>query len=720
MKQSEIEDKFIDYIEQTLTQAESDEITRELAQNKNLRSSFEAYKQLIAIEKTIADTAPQTNSFFTSKIMNEIREKEVGFIRKLYMEFSNRQKLVFGAVATLATLILVVKTSDIGSNYDLKHPAKTVAGQGSKSELIEDVKVALKQDIENIKKNNPSQDLRNLRAPGEGKSADNLKAPASFKPKPAQALKNLEEIDKSEVSKITVPSSVSVADAAIGNPTDGRDRETRSEVKTDYAAAVIPNSEDYRHYIENSRLLVSEQPSSTFSIDVDTASYTNARRFLKEGQLPPKDAIRVEEFINYFDYNYPVQHQQPFTLSYEIAPSPLEQDRYLLKLGIKAKDASEEIKPWNLVFLVDTSGSMMDSNKLPLVKQSLKILVEKMRASDKIGIVTYAGTAGVALESSSIKDKSKILAAIDSLSSGGSTNGSGGIHAAYDLAAKNNITNGVNRVVLATDGDFNVGVTSHEELIQLIENKRKTGIALTGLGYGRGNIKDGTLEQLANKGNGNYFYIDSFQEARKVLETDLLGNMEVVAKDVKLQIEFNPERISSYRLVGYENRKLNREDFNNDAIDAGEIGTGHTVTAIYEVVLTNSALAKTLQDEYRYQKKQEPTQSEAGKKELSSELAFLKIRYKQPDANESKLLQFPIESKDLKSKVEEATNDFKFASAVSYFGQILRGSQFVGKYSLKEVQSLAEASRGEDKKGYRQEFIELIKNAQALGEHKAK
>lgn len=474
-----------------------------------------------------------------------------------------------------------------------------------------------------------------------------------------------------------------------------------------------PTNESYLSVSENKRTLVRDEPLSTFSIDVDTASYANVRRMIGAGQLPPPEAIRIEEFINYFDYAYPVQYEKPFTLSYEIAPSPLEKEKFLLKLGVKARDAKPNEKGWNLVLLVDVSGSMTDSNKLPLLKRSLPVLVEHMRPQDKISIVTYAGNAGVALDATNGAEKFRILNAIENLSSGGGTNGAGGIMAAYEIAQRNRIDGGVNRVILMTDGDFNVGVTSHDDLMRLIEEKRRSGITLTTIGVGTGNLKDGMMEQLADKGNGNYFYLDSFKEARKVLQTDLVGNMEVVAKDVKLQIEFNPQQVAEYRLIGYDNRRLNKQDFNNDAIDAGEIGTGHTVTALYEIVLTNTEAAKRLQEDLRYQKATEQKKVEVPE-DKSSELAFLKIRYKKPDEDRSNLLEYPIAASDVRKDSAQTTEDFRFAAAVSYFGTLLRKSEFVGSYSYADIAALAQNAKGNDSKGYRQEFIEMVKDAAAL------
>ncbi|MBX7136799.1 MAG: von Willebrand factor type A domain-containing protein [Oligoflexia bacterium] len=474
------------------------------------------------------------------------------------------------------------------------------------------------------------------------------------------------------------------------------------------------NTEQYLHYGENERTDARTSPVSTFGLDVDTASYTNVRRMLQAGQLPPPDAVRVEEFINYFDYSYPVQTDKPFTVSYEIAPAPLDSERLFLKLGIRARDVAEKRLPWNLVFLVDVSGSMADQGKLDLVRPTMKLIANQMRAGDRIAIVTYAGNAGLVLDASGIEKRGTIVSAIDSLYPGGGTNGSGGIQLAYDIAQRNYNQEGVNRVILATDGDFNVGVTSLDELIRMVEARRKGGVGLTTLGFGSGNLKDGTMEQLANKGNGNYFYIDSFREAGKVLEHDLVGNMQTVAKDVKLQLEFNPEKVSQYRLIGYENRKLNREDFNNDTIDSGEVGSGHTVTALYELILTGSHADHPLVDELRYQPNPVPVQKPATATSSNDELGFLKIRFKEPSAESSKLMSFPIKSEDVRGSAAQSSEDFRFASAVAYFAQALKNSKYAGGYTLEQVAALASGALGADSRGLRHEFVDMVRSAARL------
>ena len=467
-------------------------------------------------------------------------------------------------------------------------------------------------------------------------------------------------------------------------------------------------------YLENERIPVSREPMSTFSIDVDTASYSQTRRALLEGRLPNQESVRIEEFLNYFDYDYPVQSERPFTLSYEAAPSPLDSSKVLLKLGIKAKDVAPYEGGWNLVFLVDVSGSMSSEDKLPLVKRALEILVDRMRPEDRVAIVTYAGASFVALPSTPGTEKARIRNAIASLSSGGGTNGSGGIIEAYRIAEQYKRKGAVNRIILATDGDFNVGMTSQGDLIRLIEAKRRSGITLTTIGVGMDNLKDGMLEQLADKGNGNYFYLDSLSEARKVMGEDLTKNVEVIAKDVKLQIEFNPEYVSSYRLVGYDNRKLANHEFNNDAVDAGEIGAGHSVTALYELVLKGSEGERSGAVEYRYRPTPAAEDSPQVTVKQSSELAFLKIRYKEPEGDSSKLLQYPIESANVQKSVATTSDDFRFAAAVSYFGTLLRGSVFAGTYTFGDIAELAGKARGKDERGSRREFVELVRNAEVL------
>jgi len=468
--------------------------------------------------------------------------------------------------------------------------------------------------------------------------------------------------------------------------------------------------EKYLHPDSQNVLRVSSNPVSTFSIDVDTGAYSNMRRWLNQGQLPPEDAVRVEEFINYFnyDYPYPTSTRAPFQVSTEIAPTPWNSNTRLLRIGIQGYEVPKaQLPASNLVFLVDVSGSMSAANKLPLLQQALTMLVGQLDARDSISMVVYAGASGVVLPPTSGNRKADILAALQQLQAGGSTNGAAGIQLAYQLAQQNFIPNGVNRVILATDGDFNVGLASTDELIDLIQRKRKAGIALTTLGFGSGNYNDHLMEQLADEGNGNYAYIDRLSEAQKVLSEELTSTLLTIAKDVKIQIEFNPERVSEYRLIGYENRMLNEEDFANDKVDAGEIGAGHRVTALYEISLTGSAGQRL--PTRRYQS--DTTTAERSTNSFSNELAHLRIRYKLPNESISKLIESPVMDSGINTR---GGDSFNFAAAVAAFGQKLRGGQYLENYSYTDIANLARQSRGTDTHGYRSEFMQLVNLAGSL------
>lgn len=470
------------------------------------------------------------------------------------------------------------------------------------------------------------------------------------------------------------------------------------------------NTEAYDCISDNPFLSVRQNPLSTFSADVDTASYANIRRFLQQGRMPPKDAVRIEEMINYFSYDYPAPAEDvPFSVHTEIAGCPWNSEHRLIRIGLKGREISGKTRPpANLVFLADVSGSMSSPDKLPLLQKAMKLLVQNLEGKDRMAIAVYAGASGLALPSTTCDkaNKAKLLDAIDNLRAGGSTHGSEGIRLAYETAKENFIAQGVNRVILATDGDFNVGVTNQGDLIRLIEDKAKTGIFLTVLGFGTGNLKDSAMEKLADKGNGNYGYIDSITEARKILIEEAGGTLVTIAKDVKIQIEFNPAQISEYRLIGYENRVLRAEDFNDDKKDAGEIGAGHTVTAFYELVPGQSLSDKV--DPLKYQ---QPVQhSEASG---TGELLTVKLRYKEPGGDTSKLLSMAV--KNNADTVEKASQDFRFASAVAAFGMLLRDSPYKGNITYEDVIRLALSAKGNDEYGYRAECVSLMRNAAALG-----
>lgn len=472
--------------------------------------------------------------------------------------------------------------------------------------------------------------------------------------------------------------------------------------------AAIPeqNTEHYAQIEDNPIHRVAEDPVSTFSIDVDTGSYSNVRRMLAAGQRPPKDAVRAEEMINYFDYGYPAPatREVPFLVSTEIAPAPWNARHQLLQVGIQGfRVDKSEIPAANLVFLIDTSGSMQDTDKLPLLKESFRALVAQLRPQDRITMVAYAGSAGLVLPPTSGADKETILAALDRLEAGGSTNGGEGLQLAYAMAKQAYIRNGVNRVLLATDGDFNVGTFDQKALETMIGDQRKSGIALTTLGFGTGNYNDSMAERLADLGNGNHSYIDSAMEGRKVLVDELSSTMLTIAQDVKIQVEFNPAVVAEYRLIGYENRALRREDFNNDKIDAGEIGAGHDVTALYELTLVGSGGESV--DPLRYGARA------AGAGNGGGEIAMLKLRYKQPGADTSRLLQKPLQRSLVKA---QASPRLRWSAAVAAYADLLRGGGHVGNFGWNDVRALAASARGEDRWGYRAEFLELVDRARAV------
>src|SRR5882762_4848978 len=477
------------------------------------------------------------------------------------------------------------------------------------------------------------------------------------------------------------------------------------------------NREQYDEIVENQFIAVAADPLSTFSIDVDRASYSNMRRFiLQDGQLPPRDAVRIEELVNYFPYGYAEPDgDDPLAIHTEVAPAPWKPQHQLVRIGLQARRINVENLPAsNFVFLLDVSGSMMEEDKLPLVKSALRLLVNQLRAKDRVAMVVYAGNAGLVLPSTPGDQKAKILDAIEGLEAGGSTAGGEGIRRAYDEAVANFIRGGNNRVILATDGDFNVGPSSDAEMVQLIEEKRGTGVFLTVLGVGEGNLQAAKMEKLADKGNGNYAYLDTISEAQKVLVHELGGTLYTVAKDVKIQVEWNPARVRAYRLIGYENRLLRNEDFTDDTKDAGEVGSGHSVTALYEVVPVgvNTDVTIRMPDSLRYQ--QRSVQQSGGGGVGSGggpEVLFVKVRYKQPDGDVSKLLSQPV----LATAIQSPSTDFQFQAADAEFGLLLRNSDFRGKADLSRVIAAARDARGSDPDGYRAEFVRLAEAVRGIG-----
>ncbi len=471
------------------------------------------------------------------------------------------------------------------------------------------------------------------------------------------------------------------------------------------------NTEEYDRIYENRFLKVTDKPLSTFSIDVDAASYSNMRRFLMSNSLPPKDAVRIEEMINYFTYNYKApKNGDPFSITTEMGSCPWNEKHKLVHIGLQGmKVETDSLPPINLVFLLDVSGSMNSPDKLPLLKMAFKMLVKNLRREDKVAIAVYAGAAGLVLPSTSGDKKGEIISALEKLQAGGSTAGGAGIQLAYKTAKENFLKDGNNRVILATDGDFNVGASSDGELVRMIEEKRNEGIFLTVLGFGTGNYKDSKMEKLADKGNGNYAYIDNLLEAKKVFVNEMGGTLLTIAKDVKIQVEFNPSRVQAYRLIGYENRKLKDEDFNDDKKDAGELGAGHSVTALYEIIPHGVKADLPDIDELKYQ-----SQKINSSAKTTNELLTVKFRYKSPKEDKSKLIVKTIKDKTSK----KLSQNLRFSAAVAGFGMLLRDSEFKGSLKYNNIIEMAKSAKGQDDNGYRAEFIKLVERAEVISEIK--
>ena len=541
---------------------------------------------------------------------------------------------------------------------------------------------------------------------GTGGSRTNSVAPTTEQAAPAEADITQQQL-QSETQLQPQPQNAplsSIAKPPTAQPSPGSNSLNRQ----------IPeesNRETYSTIPENPFLRTSSNPLSTFSIDVDAASYSNVRRFINENRLPPPNAVRLEELINYFTYDYPQpKADKPFSITTEVAEAPWNPKHKLVHIGLQGKSIStENLPPSNLVFLLDVSGSMSDANKLPLLKEAFRLLVDQLRDEDRVSIVVYAGAAGTVLPPTPGNQKDTILTAINKLDAGGSTAGGEGIKLAYKLAQENFIESGNNRVILATDGDFNVGISSDEQLVKLIEEKRDQDIFLTVLGFGTGNLQDGKMEKIANKGNGNYAYIDNILEANKVLVNEIGGTLLTIAKDVKVQVGFNPDKVQGYRLIGYENRRLQNEAFEDDKKDAGELGAGHSVTALYEIIPVGVKSDVPLSDVdlVDSQQKTDPSMTFSG-----NELMQVKLRYKQPDQDTSQLITAPVVDKGL--TLAQASNNFKFSASVAEFGMVLRESQYKGNGNLDHVLQLASQSQGADLDGYRAEFIRLVKRAKSL------
>ncbi|HYI13197.1 MAG TPA: VWA domain-containing protein [Thermoanaerobaculia bacterium] len=548
-------------------------------------------------------------------------------------------------------------------------------------------------------------------APAPIAAAEVQPEPAPVPPPPPPASYPVATMKAARIAGVEGGVVGGVMGGVAGGTAGGRIGVTQSSnVAYRYAAAPAAddehNTEEYGRFEENPFLRPADNPLSTFSIDVDRASYANVRRFLDTGQRPPRQAVRIEEMVNYFTYDYPDPAGGPFSITTELAACPWNNRHKLMLIGLQGKRMrTRDLPPNNLVFLIDSSGSMQSPDKLPLVKAGLRLLVDQLRPDDRVAIVTYAGSAGLVLPSTSGANKGAIMSAIEQLDAGGSTAGAEGIVLAYDVAKKNFLREGNNRVILATDGDFNVGVSSDGELEQLIERKRRDGVFLTVLGFGTGNIKDSKMELLADKGNGNYAYVDSLFEARKTLVHEMGATLFAIAKDVKIQVEFNPARVGAYRLLGYENRMLRSEDFNDDQKDAGELGAGHSVTSLYEIIPPGAEIPAGSVDPLKYQK---PAASAA--REGSNELATVKLRYKEPDGDTSKLLSRVVHD----SPGVMMSDNFRLAASVAQLGMLLRDSPHKAAASYESVLELARSVRSDDPEGYRRDLLSMVAKAERL------
>ena len=690
---------------------------KELALSDELQRELE--ETAIVCEKLSA--LPPAEQGLDEKTRVNLREECLRNLRIVRREQNFRRAALVGALGALAACLLLAPfipwqavflrsptretqhgTAEVLTAVPQTEATSTPAdSQGSTSQLLASSKStpATASGLPNAQ--DPSAQAR----PDSPRVAARTAVPGAAPAEPASPTSQ----SNSQVSAFSLGGSSQALASGTGSDMASEFGQFRRAVDEEF------NTEAYDGIQENRFRDAKDNPLSTFSIDVDTASYSNVRRFLRSDRLPPSGAVRTEELINYFSYDYPKpQAENPFSVNVEVARAPWNAKHELVRVGLKGRDVPVAERPSsNLVFLIDVSGSMRHVDKLPLLKRSLRALVEKLSARDRVAIVVYAGSSGLVLPSTQGADMNRILKALDELEAGGSTNGADGIQLAYQTARENFLKDGNNRVILCTDGDFNVGVTSQSELISLIEKERASGVFLSVLGFGIGNLKDSTMEKLADRGNGNYSYIDSPSEGRKVLVEQMGSTLFTIAKDVKVQVEFNPARVAGYRLIGYENRLLAKEDFNDDKKDAGEIGAGHTVTALYEIVPVGQPLPdQPSVDPLKYQG------PAAERSSGSDELLTVRLRYKAPDGNESRLIESPVQA-PMEKAFDQASPDFQFAAAAAAFGMKLRGSPNAGDISWQEIQNIARRNLGEDRGSYRAEFLTLVEKARQLSEPKS-
>jgi Ca-activated chloride channel family protein len=687
----DLHEQFLAYLEGTLSASERESLEKSFREDPKLASDYNEFVKVNAALGSMSVNGVKAPEGFDLVVMKAIGElspvnkwsSSMSSIRKKIAKVVDRRRFVYvlaPSFASIAVLMII---------YKAQPGVQVLTNEGESVNLLTGV-------------NAPTEGTPNpvpyaLQSEGGEQYADLI-----------VAFKNDIEGQKKSV----LPKSVPAQGANIGRGLKGQMVLDGSR-EANFAAL----DTDYGKAVENGYLDALNVPLSTFSIDVDTGSYSNVRRYLSNSELPPADVVRTEELLNYFKYDYkaPSTKEVPFAVYTELGSAPWEPKHQLLHVGLKGYEEDiSELPASNLVFLVDVSGSMDSPDKLPLLKQGLKLLVEKLKPEDRLSVVTYAGTAGVVFESKSGTQKAEILSAIDSFSPGGSTAGAAGIGLAYEIAKKNFIQGANNRVILATDGDFNVGVSSDQELVRLIEEKRKSGVFLSVLGFGTGDYQDKKMEQLANKGNGSYYFIDNILEAKKVLVQDLKGTLFTIAKDVKIQIEFNPAYVQAYRLIGYENRMLAKEDFNDDKKDAGELGSGHSVTALYEIVPVGVDFNQVASvDDLKYQRAA-PSPSPVKVQEMNhnEELATIKLRYKLPAEEQSKLISQVINSNPIAGS--ETSNNFRFAASVAEFGMLLRDSEYKGSATFATAIELARGAKGEDALGYRADYIKLLETAELL------
>ncbi|OBZ93869.1 von Willebrand factor type A [Pararhizobium polonicum] len=698
----------------------NDDLNR-LGQMTPPAASPEARARALSLAMQAFDGA-ENNSEAPQGTADDRRQSSI--LNRLWSPVMNRKFLAGSALATLlvvpAAAFLTLELSRGGLPVDTAKPAVVSAEQETKDAGTDDSqKLRAESGGNAAPKRSSAEEIAGRPSP-QGEVAGALKkqeggdatrmtaqAPSDIVAEPlAESMPADTSAQPQSLSRHTqgmiLPAPAAVQDAMIGGqPASGDVFQQQDESRDRFAAADT-----------NPVKSVATDPVSTFSADVDTASYSFVRKSLMAGQMPDRDSVRVEEMINYFPYDWPGpdSKDEPFKATVTVLPTPWNANTRLMHVGIKGYDVAPAAAPRaNLVFLIDVSGSMDEPDKLPLLKSAFRLLVEKLKPEDTVSIVTYAGNAGTVLEPTAIREKTKILAAIDNLQPGGSTAGAQGLEAAYSLAEQAFVKGGVNRIMLATDGDFNVGPSSDEALKATIEAKRKSGIFLSVLGFGRGNYNDALMQTLAQNGNGTATYIDTLAEAQKSLVEEAGSSLFPIAKDVKFQVEFNPQQVAEYRLIGYETRALKREDFNNDKVDAGDIGSGHRVTAIYEI--TPKGSPAVLNDDLRYG----AAPADAAAAKPSGELAFLKIRYKQPDGDTSSLITMPVTQANAVPSLEQAGQDVRFSVAVAAFGQKLRGTDAVSAYPYGSILDLASQAKGEDAYGYRAEFLNLVRLAKSLG-----